>query len=307
MELKLVFLGTGAGIPTLKRALPSIAVKRGGEVFLLDCGEGTQLQLLKASLGIGRLTKVFITHLHGDHYLGLPGLIQSMSLLGRKKPFLVYGPEGIVEFIYSILRTGYFSLGFEIRVEEYRPWKPIDFGDYTVTPFPVRHGIPCYGLCIEEKPRRGKFNAKKADELGIPKHLRGKLARGEPVKLPNGRIVYPHEIVGPPRRGRKIVYTSDTAPFDELVKVAKGADVLIHDSTFRSDVQDKACLYAHSTARQAAEIAAKAKVKLLVLTHISSRYSSKKDEETLLDEAKAIFPRAVIARDLLVIDIPLSK
>ena len=306
MDLTVIFLGTAGSVPTPERSLPAIAIRRKGEILLFDCGEGVQRQMIKAGISLHRKMKIFITHMHGDHVLGLPGLIQSMSLLNREKTLEIYGPEGIKIFIESIKQTVKFTQTFPLEVFELKKSGEVcETEEFKVLAIEADHVIPSFAYALVEKPRPGIFNAKKAEELGIPEGpLRSRLQRGFSIKLPNGRVIHPSEVVGPQRRGRKIVYTGDTRAFEGLVEFAKGADLLIHDATLDDELAEEAYEDGHSTPSQAAEIAKKAGVKKLVLTHISARYKS---TEKLLEQSRRIFPNTLVAEDFMKISIPLPK
>ena len=305
MQLYVIFLGTGGSWPTVKRNVSSIAVKRGGEIILFDCGEGTQRQIQRSGLSYMQIKSIFISHFHGDHFLGLPGLIQTMQLNDRKDPLLIYGPKGMSRLVETIKNLGYFKPAYEIRGVDVDEGDKVRFEGYEVRPFRVNHNVPTLGFVLEEDERPGRFNKEKALELGVPEGpLFGKLQRGESVELRDGRVITPDMVLGPPRPGRKIVYSGDTRPTNKVVEYAKNADLLIHDSTFLSDLEDVALEYAHSTARQAAEIAKKANVKRLVLTHISPRYMRDDDLER---EAKEVFEDSIVARDFMKLEIRLQK
>jgi len=304
MSLRVIFLGTAGSIPTLQRSLPAIAVQRKGELILFDCGEGVQRQMIRAGIGFHRKTKVLITHMHGDHVLGLPGLFQTMSLLDRERKLEVYGPSGIKAFVEATQRTVQFTLTFPIEFFEIE-----DAGvvckekEYEVHAIWVDHVIPSLAYSLTEKPRPGRFHPEKARSLEVPEgFLWSKLQQGSTVKLSNGRVVKPEEVLGPPRPGRKIVYTGDARPVENLVEFAENADLLIHDATFDDELWERAREDGHSTPSQAAETAKKAGTKRLVLTHISARY---KDPSLLLEQAKKIFPRVDLAEDFMRIDLPL--
>jgi len=306
MSLNVIFLGTAGSTPTPERSLPAIAIKRKGEIILFDCGEGVQRQMVRAKLSFHRKMKFFITHMHGDHVLGLPGLIQTMSLFDRQRKLEVYGPEGIREFIEAINKTVQFTLTFPVEVSEITKCGVICKEDeYEVLAVKANHVIPSFAFALVEKPRPGKFYPEKAKRFGVPEGpLWSKLQKGQSVKLPNGRIIKPSQVVGPPRPGRKIVYSGDSRPCESIVELAENADLLIHDSTLDDELAEKAYEDGHSTPSQAAEIAKKAKVRMLVLTHISARY---KTTEKLLQQAKKIFQNVAVADDFMKIDIPLKK
>jgi len=304
MSLHIVFLGTAASIPTVARALPSVVAKRKNEVLMFDCGEGVQRQMIRANVGFHRKMKVFVTHMHGDHVLGLPGLLQTMSLLDRQQKLDVYGPVGIKAFVEAIRTTVQFVLTFPIEIHEIKDEGIIcQEKEYEVKAAQTDHVVPSLTYALIEKPRPGRFNPKKAETLGVPEGpLWSKLQRGEKVKTPTGRIVKPEQVVGSPRPGRKIVYSGDTRPIESLLRLAEGADLLIHEATFDDELLDKAVEDGHSTPSQAAETAKKAKVKKLILTHLSSRY---KNTQSLLEQARKIFSNVTIAEDFMEIEVPL--
>ncbi|MCS7115313.1 MAG: ribonuclease Z [Nitrososphaerota archaeon] len=306
MSLQVVFLGTAGSIPTPKRSLPAILIKRKGEYVMFDCGEGVQRQMITAGEGFHRKMRIFVTHMHGDHVLGLPGLMQTMALLDRGEKLEVYGPPGIRNFMESVRETVQFALSFPVEIREVNKASVVFEGDeYIVEAAWSNHVIPSLAYAFVEKPRPGKFYPEKAKALGVPEGpLWGRLQRGKEVKLQDGKIVKPEQVMGPPRPGRKIVYTGDTRPFRDLVNFAAGADLLIHDATLDDELAEKAEEDGHSTPRQAAETAKKAKAKRLVLTHISARY---KDVSMLLDQARKIFKNTIVAEDFLRIDVPLLE
>jgi len=259
--------------------------------------------MIKAKTGFNRKTRIFITHMHGDHILGLPGILQTMSLLGRDKPLQIYGPKGIAEFIEAMKKTVGFSLRFPVEVYEVGEEILCREEEYEIRSAWAEHSIPSLAYALVEKPRPGRFNPKRAASLGVPKGpLWSKLQRGFNVELPDGRIVTPEDVLGPQKPGRKIVYVGDTRPSENIVKFAFGADVLIHEATFAEDLAERAKEDMHSTPSEAALIAKKANVKLLILTHISARYN---DPEVLLREARKNFPNVIVAEDFMTIDVPL--
>lgn len=304
--MKIVFLGTAASIPTRKRALSCVAVQRQGELFLFDCGEGSQRQMIQAKIGFNRRTKVFITHMHGDHILGLPGLLQTMSLLGRTKPIQIYGPNGIFDFLEAMHRTAQFSLRFSVVAFEIESEELIlKEKEYEVYSAQAEHSIPSLAYALIEKPRPGRFYPEKASILGVPKgRLWAQLQQGNNIKLADGSIIKSADILDSPRPGRKIVYVGDTRPSDRIVEFAREADILIHEATFADELAERAEKDKHSTPIGAAQVARKASVKLLVVTHISARYN---DTMSLLKEAKRIFPNVVVAEDFMRLDIPFKE
>jgi len=302
--LKILFLGTGGSAPTIERGSPSVALRTEGELLFFDCGEGTQRQLAFAKLRHGKLSRVFITHLHGDHVLGLGGLLQTLSLSGRERPMQIFGPPGIDKFIEALRETLQFIPTFQITINEIKnPDKVFENDQYAIRACKADHdNIPSFAFLFEEKWRPGRFSADKARKLGLPEGpLWKKIQFGESVKLKNGSIVTSEMVVGPRRPGRKMVYSGDTRPTKDIVSLSSNADVLIHDATYDDSLLDKAMEYGHSTASQAAEVAREANVRLLVLTHISNRY---KDDGILLEQAQRIFRNTVVAKDFTEISVP---
>ena len=306
MSLHIVFLGTAAGVPTPKRSLPAILIQREGEQLMFDCGEGVQRQMLLAKCSFNRKMKIFITHMHGDHVLGLPGLMQTMALLNREKKLDVYGPPRISDFLEAIRETVPFGLAFPVEIHEIeKAGVVVDEEEYCVEAIKSKHPVPSYAYAYTEKARPGKFHPEKAEALGIKEGpLWGKLQRGENVRLSSRRLVKPEEVMESARKGRKIVYTGDTRPFRALEKFAWGAELLIHESTLGEELTERAKEYGHSTPAQAARTAKKANVKKLVLTHISQRY---KDTRQVLKQAKRIFKNTIVAEDFMKLDIPLLE
>jgi ribonuclease Z len=305
MSLKVIFLGTAASIPTVKRALSSVVVKRKNEVLMFDCGEGVQRQMIRAGVGFHRKMKIFVTHMHGDHVLGLPGLLQTMSLLDRQQKLDVYGPVGIKAFVEAIERTVQFVLTFPVAIHEVKEGAVCEEKEYQVKAAQTDHMIPSLAYALLEKPRPGRFNPKKAKALGVPEGpLWSQLQHGKNVKTPTGRMVKPEQVVGSPRPGRKIVYSGDTRPTKSLLKLAENADLLIHEATFEDELLDKAKEDGHSTPSQAAQIAKKAQAKRLILTHVSSRY---KNAQLLLEQAQKIFPNSAVAEDFVELELPLLE
>lgn len=299
-QMKLVFLGTAGSWPTAERNTSSVALKRGPEVLLFDCGEGTQRQFQRSGLSYMDVSRVLVSHLHGDHYLGLAGIVQTMDMNGRETPLHIVGPGGTHDAVRALVQIGHFKPRFPIQVQEVRDGAVLDAGDYEVRVRSLRHNVPNLGYAVVEKQRPGRFNKARAQELGVPEGpLFGKLQRGEDVTLPDGRAVRSSDVVGEPRRGRKVVYTGDCVPNEATVQLAEGADVLIHDSTFGSEYA-AANEYGHSTAAQAAFIAQRAKVQQLILTHFSARY---RDVRPLLEEARKVFPNTEAAHDFFEVEV----
>ena len=304
-QLRIIFLGTGGSWPTVKRNVSSIAIKRGSEILLFDCGEGTQRQFQKSNLSYMQISKIFITHFHGDHFLGLPGLIQTMQLNDRDKPLHIYGPKGMEELTDQLLTLGYFRPSYRIISHEVNNGDKIEFEDYNIHTLKVNHNVPAFSYCLLEHQRPGKFNKPKAIEIGIPEGpLFSKLQRGQSVTLANGKTITPDMVLGPSRKGRMIVISGDTKPCEELIEFSKDADVLIHEATFDSELEEVAKEYGHTTAFQAAEIAKKASVEKLFLVHISPRYL---DSHALENEARKAFLRSFVPKDFHEIEVKLKK
>ena len=304
-QLHIIFLGTGGSWPTIKRNVTSIAIKRGSEIILFDCGEGTQRQFQRSNLSYMQISKIFITHFHGDHFLGLPGLIQTMQLNDRNKPLHIYGPEGMQELVNQILNLGYFRPSYKIFSHDLKASDKIEFEDYNIHTLRVKHNVPTFAYCFLEHQRPGKFNKSKALEFGIPEGpFFNKLQRGHSVTLSNGKIIKPNMVLGPSRKGRMIVISGDTKPCEELITFSKNADVLIHEATFDTELEMISKEYGHSTAVQAAEIAKKANVQKLFLVHISPRYL---DDHLLQNQAKKVFLHSFIAKDFHEIEVKLKK
>ncbi|MBS7633423.1 ribonuclease Z [Candidatus Bathyarchaeota archaeon] len=306
MSLTATFLGTAGSIPTPKRSLPAILIQRENEQIMFDCGEGVQRQMIKAKTGFHKKMKIFITHMHGDHVLGLPGLLQTMTLLDRKRKLEIYGPAGITGFLECIRETVQFVLTFPIEIFEIKkPGVVCDEKEYIVEAAWANHVIPSFAYVFTEKIRPGYFYPEKAKKLGIPEGpLWSRLQHGQEVTLPNGKVVKPEEVLGKPRLGRKIVYTGDTSSVENLGKFGADADLLIYDSTLDDSLADKAEEDGHSTPSQAARAAKKIGAKVLVLTHISARYT---ENDLLLRQAQKIFKNTVVAEDFMKIEIPFPK
>jgi ribonuclease Z len=303
--LQVIFLGTGGSIPTPQRGLSAIAIKRKNEMLLFDCGEGTQRQMIQAGVGFHKKTKIFITHMHGDHILGLPGLLQTMSLLDREKKLEIYGPHGIKAFVEAISQTVQFTLPFPVQVIETEAGLVCEEREYRVYAAKSNHMTPSLAYALTEKPRPGRFHPEKAKALGVPEGpLWSKLQRGLSIKLPNRKVVKPEMVLGSPRPGRKIAYTGDTMPSKKLVKLAEHADLLIHEATFDDELMERAGEDGHSTPSQAAETAKEAGAKRLVLTHISARYS---DASLLLVQARKVFSNTDLGEDFMKIEVPLLE
>jgi ribonuclease Z len=303
--MKLIFLGTSGSIPTVKRGLPAIAIKRERELLLFDCGEGTQSQMVRAHLSPMKIDAIFITHLHGDHFLGLAGLVQTLSLMDRTQPLEVYCPRGERERIESYLQIPHYTLTFDVDVRELKPGEELRRRGYRILTSDVSHPVPALAYALVEDKRPGRFYPEKAEALGVkagPDFSR--LKAGQSIKLRDGRTVKPEQVLGPPRPGRKIVYTGDTRPSEHIVELSRGADILIHDCTLADELAEKAVENSHSTPHEAAEVAKRAGVKQLVLIHISPRYE---DDSVMLEQARKVFPNTIVARDLMELEVPLKK
>ncbi len=301
MLLKVTFLGTAGTIPSPNRNTSSILIQFERTRLLFDCGEGTQRQMMIAKTGF-KIDSVFITHTHTDHFIGLFGLIETLSLNERTEKLRIFVPEEEVKFVETLFRMfGYQNLNYPIEVRGLKDGDEVNFGKFKVVAFKTDHIVPSLGYALIERDRPGKFDRAKAEALGIPPGpLYSKLVRGESV-IVNGRVITPDMVVGPKRRGRKIVYTGDTRPIERTVEISRDADLLIHDASFTSDLQDWAIQTKHSTAREAAEIAKKANVRMLILTHVSARYS--KDATPLLKEAKDVFKNVKVAEDFMSLEV----
>jgi ribonuclease Z len=297
MDLDVLFVGTAGSAPSARRGLPATLVRRGGDRLLFDCGEGTQRQLLR-STGLIELEEVFITHFHADHVLGLPGMLKTFALRQRERPITLYGPRGLGALMRAlgpiVGRTP-----FEIRLVEVEPNDELERDGYRIAAFAVDHRGPSLGFALIEDERPGHFDPQRARELGVREGPDfGRLQRGEQVG-----DVRPEQVMGEARRGRKIVVAGDTAPCDMTRLVSYGADLLIHEATFLEDEAERAAETRHSTARQAAQIAADAEVVLLALTHVSPRYGGGE----LRKEAREVFDRTVVPRDFDRIEIPFPE
>ncbi|MFN2470003.1 MAG: ribonuclease Z [Gaiellaceae bacterium] len=303
MDLDVVFLGTAGSMPTAQRGPAAILVRRGGERLLLDCGEGTQRQLLRSVVGLADLREVFLTHYHADHYLGLPGMMKTFALRGRELPLTIYGPPGLTE-LFRALRRVFGKLTYEYELRTVRPGDVLERCDYELAVFSVAHGVSAVGYALAEAPRPGRFDVATADALGVPSGPdRGALQRGKSVLVPGGAVISPEQVLGPARPGRKVVLAGDSAPAASVLEVARGADVLVHEATFLQDEEERARETLHSTASEAASLARDAGVAMLALTHVSSRYSGGQ----VAREARRVFPETVVPKDFDIIDVPFAE
>ncbi|MBU7018657.1 MAG: ribonuclease Z [Theionarchaea archaeon] len=288
--MKLIFLGTAAGRPTLRRSLPCIAFKYNGETILFDCGEGAQRQMISLVSPL-KIEKIFISHFHGDHYLGLGGLLQTMSLNRREKPLSIFGPQGSTRYLKNFFSSGHFGIRFPIYIYEMEE-DTVEEDTYIIRSFPVEHGVPTLGFVFEEKEKRGRFLEEKARSLGIHGRLFTEIERNGFVEL-EGRKILLEDVTGPRRPGKRIVLSSDTVPCDRVLQEAQDCDLLIHEGTYIAE-EDRRGTH-HTIVQEACNIAAKAGVKKLVLTHISQRY----EDDEVLREAEKYFNPVVVAFDFL--------
>ncbi len=304
--MKATILGTISAMPTFRRCLSGTVLERENESFLFDCGEGTQFQFLHARLRRGTLKAIFITHLHGDHFFGLPGFLSTLALNNRDKPLTLWGPRGLKQFMTSVLTCPHPHPMRFLDVQEILPDESrvlIDHSAYQISTAPLRHRVDAFGFRLEEKPRHGTFDSEKADELGIPfGKERGVLKSGQAITLADGRVIEPTSVVGPPIDGKVFAYCTDTVPCQGAVELSREADVLIHEATYADAEASLARERGHSTIRQAATIAKEAGVKKLVATHFSTRYR-RPDLKRMHKEGQEVFENLVMAEDLLTIEI----
>lgn len=302
--LRLTFLGTSAAAPTAHRNLTGLAVRRERELFLVDCGEGTQRQMIRFGTGFD-VDAIFFTHFHADHYLGAIGFLRTLSMLDREAPLDLYGPRPARRILETMLFTGTDAFAFEVRIHEVIPGDRIRRDGCDLVAFPTDHRTPSVGWALVEDARPGRFHPERAAAQGVPKGpLFGALQHGQPVTLPDGRVVHPEEVVEPPRRGRRLVVTGDTRPCAGTLEAARAADVLVHDCTFGDPEQARAEETKHTTAREAARVAREAGVGHLVLTHLSTRYD--RAWEPLVEQARGEFEGELsVAHDGLVLEVPL--
>jgi len=295
------FLGTSAAAPTADRGLPAVAVKREGEVILMDCGEGVQRRVLSESLGLGSDMTILVTHLHGDHVTGLLGLLQTMSLAQRRKPLNVVGPEKLLKWLDITAELLHIGLTFPIRFSPAKPGVVLRTGGFRIRAARAAHSVEAFSYLVEELGRPGIFYPEKAKALGVPEgKLWSRLQKGRAVTL-RGKRVEPLEVTGPPRPGRRIGYSGDTRPTAGLLRFFSRCDFLIFDSTFRDSDREKAVERRHSTSLEAADLAKKARVRRLALTHFSARYTS---VSSLVREARRVFPNTIAASDGLSVEVP---
>lgn len=309
--MELEFLGTGAGVPAKHRNVSGIALKLLDErnaVWLFDCGEGTQLQILRTAIRPRKIEKIFITHLHGDHIFGLPGLISSRSFQGGSEPLEIYGPKGIQEWVKTTLRLSKTHLSYPVKyIEIQEDGLIFDDKQFKVYCQKLEHGIESYGYRVVEADHIGELQVEELKALGVkPGPIFGKIKQGQTVTLDDGRVIDGKDFIGESKKGRVVTILGDTRKTKQSVELARDADVLVHESTFNKEEAKLARAYFHSTTHEAAEVAKEAKVEKLILTHISARYLGK-DVEGLRNEAKEIFENVWVAKDFYSVDIPLKK
>ena len=312
--MQVTFLGTSSGVPTRARNVSAVALRlpQRAEMWLFDCGEGTQHQFLRSDLRLSQLRRIFITHMHGDHVFGLPGLLASLGLSGNSNEGIdLYGPDPLEGFLHGALRNSSTRIGYPLEVHRSRPAAETgallyEDDELLVRCTPLTHRVPAYAYRVEQKPLAGRFDVAKAKDLGIPPGpIYAQLKRGESVELDDGRVIDGRDLCGPDRDGVSIVYCTDTVFSEAAVNLARGADLLIHESTFAHEEAEMAFQKQHSTSTMAAQTAAEAGVGRLALTHLSPRYApgNSVTADDLLAEAQAIFPNTVLARDFMQLDV----
>lgn len=298
--MRIIFLGTSAAAPTRERGLPCVCIEREGEVLMFDAGEGTQVSYAKSGLGWNKRMFILITHMHGDHCLGLPGMIQTMALQSRSRPLVIYGPPGIKEFVEANMSMLNFVPPFPVEVHDIKEGMVYETSGYVVRSCRADHTILAYSYLLEEKSRPGRFRAERARELGVPEgRLWGALQRGEIVHV-GGNLVEPKDVLGEERAGKIVGYSGDTRPTKGLEEFFAGCDYLIFDSTFTEEMRGRAEATHHSTAGEAARLARNCGARNLILTHFSARYG---DDVLPLAEARRIHGSVIAAKDLMVVDV----
>lgn len=307
--MQITFFGTSSGVPTRSRNVSSVALRlpQRAEVWLFDCGEGTQHQLLHSELKISQITRIFITHTHGDHIFGLMGLLATYGLAGNPTKIDLYGPPGLNDYIKACQRYSFTHFSYPLKVHTVEPGIVYEDDEYIVKCGLLKHRVTAFGYRVEEKDRPGRFDVEKAKELGIPSGpVYGKLKRGEKVTLPDGKVINGADLCGPTQTGRKLVYCTDTVFCEGAIELAQDADLLIHEATFAHQDAELAFQRLHSTSTMAAQVALAANAKHLIMTHFSPRYAPGNDIQLndLLEEAKAIFPNTTMAYDFLAYEVP---
>jgi len=302
MDLWVTFIGTAASVPTASRGTSATLVVRGGSRVLVDCGEGTQRQFLRSGLGLIDLDAILLTHLHGDHYLGLPGLLKTYALRGRTEPLAIVGPPGLAALL-GALQAVVGRLPFPLDVEEAQPGLVLALDGASWEAFPTRHSVRSLGFALIEDPRPGMFDVAAARALGVSAGpLFGRLQHGETIRVGDAEV-RPEQVLGPPRAGRSVVITGDTEPCEATIVAATGAELLVHEATFLDDERERARETRHSTAREAADVARSAGVQLLALTHLSSRFLPRE----IRKEAAAVFGETVVPRDFDQVEVPFAE
>lgn len=307
--MEITFLGTSSGVPTRSRNVSSVALRlpQRAEVWLFDCGEGTQHQLLRSEIRTSQLKRIFITHMHGDHIFGLMGLLASCGLAGNAQAVDIYGPPGLDKYLRACSKYSYTNFAYRVQVHTVQPGLVYEDEEFTVSCSQLKHRVPAFGYRISEKDRPGQFNVKKAAALGIPSGpIYGRLKRGETITLPDGRIIRGIELCGAKEIGRRIAYCTDTVFCEAAIELAQDSDVLIHEATFAHQDAQLAFDRLHSTSTMAAQVALAAGVKQLIMTHFSPRYApgNSLTISDLLQEAQAIFPNTKLAYDFLSYEVP---
>ena len=307
--MQITFLGTSSGVPTRSRNVSSVALRlpQRAELWLFDCGEGTQHQVLRSELKVSQLTRIFVTHMHGDHIFGLMGLLASCGLAGNVEHVDIYGPPDLEEYLKACRRYSQTHFSYPVKVHTVNPGVVYEDAEYTVSCELLKHRVPAFGYRVIEKDRTGHFDVAKAAMLGIPSGpLYGKLKRGEEIVLPDGRRVNGADLCGPTLIGRKLVYCTDTVFCESAIALAQDADVLIHEATFAHQDAELAYQRLHSTSTMAAQVALAAQVQQLIITHLSPRYApgNSIEPKDLLMEARSIFPNTEMAADFLTVNIP---
>jgi ribonuclease Z len=303
VDLSVLFLGTAASVPTAQRGTAGFLVRRGGDRILIDCGEGTQRQMLRSGAGLVDVDEILITHHHADHFLGLPGMLKTFGLRGREAPLRIYGPEGL-RALMSLLRPVVGRVPYALELVELDAGDWIGHDGYRIESFATDHGVPSLGYALFEETRPGRFDVETARALGVPEGPAfGMLQRGQAVTVDGGRQIEPDQVMGQARRGRRVVFSGDTRPCPAMIQAAAAADVLVHEATFLDEEAERARQTGHTTAGQAARLARDAQVTLLALTHLSTRHLVRE----LRREAEAEFPATVVPRDFDVLDVPLPE
>jgi len=307
--MQITFLGTSSGVPTRSRNVSSVALRlpQRAELWLFDCGEGTQHQVLRSDLKVSQLTRIFVTNMHGDHIFGLMGLLASCGLAGNVEHVDIYGPPDLEEYLKACRRYSQTHFSYPVKVHTVSPGVVYEDAEYTVSCELLKHRVPAFGYRVTEKDRTGHFDVEKAAALGIPSGpLYGKLKRGEEIMLPDGRRVNGSDFCGPTLIGRKLVYCTDTVFCESAIALAEDADVLIHEATFAHQDAELAYQRLHSTSTMAAQVALAAQVQQLIITHLSPRYApgNSIEPKDLLLEARSIFPNTEMAVDFLTVNIP---